>query len=55
MTFEQLMQEMFVNHWLALTFFMPVVTLVYAWITDQTAWWICSLLLAITYAGASSR
>lgn len=53
MTAEQLIAELFVNHWLATTIFAPWLTLLYAWVTDQTSWWICSLLLCVTYAGAT--
>jgi hypothetical protein len=51
MTADQLIRELFVNHWFAITMFAPPLTLLYAWVTDQTAWWICSLLLSLTYGG----
>ena len=51
MTAEQLIQEIFVNHWFAVTIFAPALTFLYAWVTDQTAWWICSLLLTMMYVG----
>lgn len=43
MTFDQLIVELFVNHWFFTTFVFPPITFAYAWITDQTAWWACSL------------
>ena len=55
MTADQLIAAVFVNHWLASTFFMPSVTFIYAWVTDQTGWWVCSLLLALTYAGLKAK
>ena len=44
MTFEQLIAELFVNHWFFTTVFFPPMTFAYAWVTDQTAWWIFSLI-----------
>lgn len=49
MTAEQLIQELFVNHWFAMTIFVPWLTFIYAWITDQTTWWVCSFILALVY------
>ena len=51
MTFEKLIEELFVNHWLFTTCFAPEVTLIYAWITDQMAWFWGSLALAVIAAG----
>lgn len=45
MTAEQLIAELFVNHWFFTTLFFPPLTFAYAWVTDQTAWWVCSLFL----------
>ncbi len=49
MTADQLIVELFQHHWLATTFFAPLLTLLYAWVTDQTAWWVCSGLLCFLY------
>lgn len=48
---DQLIAELFVNHWLATTLFAPPLALLYAWVTDQTGWWISSLLLSLAYGG----
>jgi hypothetical protein len=49
MTADQLIVELFVNHWLAMTWFAPFLTFIYAWVTDQTAWWMCSLFMCFAY------
>ena len=49
MTIDQLIREVFIDHWFAMTLFFPSLTLIYAWVTDQTAWWICSLFLSAAY------
>lgn len=55
MTADQLILELFVNHWLATTLFAPPLTLLYAWVTDQTGWWVSSLLLSMTYYTVSKQ
>ena len=53
MTADQLITELFINHWLATTIFVPWLTLLYAWVTDQTWWWIGSILLMFIYTNIS--
>ena len=53
MTADQLITELFINHWLVTTIFVPWLTLLYAWVTDQTGWWIGSILLSLVYEGIS--
>lgn len=54
MTGEQLIQEVFVNHWLFTTIFLPSLALVYAYITNQIAWCICSFVVLVIHVGCSA-
>jgi hypothetical protein len=51
MTIDQLIYQLFTEHWLITTICFPEVTFLYAWITDQTAWLFGSLVLIITEVG----
>lgn len=55
MTADQLIAAVFVDHWLAATFIAPGLTLLYAWVTDQTTWWMCSAGLSLFYYGLKPR
>ncbi len=55
MTADQLIAEVFIHHWLFTTIVFPPLTFLYAWVTDQTAWWIGSLAIGFLYCGISLK
>lgn len=47
MTADQLISQLFVNHWVITTIVAPEIAFLYAWVTDQTAWMLTTLVLLI--------
>ena len=55
MTIDQLINLLFVEHWLFTTVWFPTATFAYAWVTDQTAWWVSSILWAVLAVGLAAK